>query len=206
MCLLNLPHAMKRFGPLRHLFEGSYRGEGYLRYIKANMKAGFKGNWKYNVLKKILNHKSMYHVKRDSMIEEQDEDEENSYKQYKYHSYSSRTETFEDFLNGKPISIVQFDDNGFGVVCYSSKLFLPITMDKYVDSANGHHYHNWILNEEESMQILKVEEIKKNCLLLPLLPGISCNNTALNTFTLINDNWEEIQPDGSWKLPMIPEM
>ena len=96
MCLLNLPHAMKRFGPLCHLFEGSYCGEGYLRLIKSNMKTGFKGKWKYNTLKKIMTQKSMYHVKRDNTIEEHDKDEENSYKQYKYHSYLSHTETIVD--------------------------------------------------------------------------------------------------------------
>ena len=79
-------------------------------------------------------------------------------------------------------------------------------MDSYVDTANGHHYQNWILKEEESTQLFDVEKPKKNCLLLPLLPGVTCKNAAINAFTLIIDNWGEIQPDGSWKLPMIPEI
>ena len=79
-------------------------------------------------------------------------------------------------------------------------------MEDYVDSVNGHHYHNWVSNEEESMQLLNVEEINKNCLLLPMLPGSSKKNNAINAFTLINDCWEEIQPDRSWKLPAIPKI
>jgi len=106
-------------------------------------------------------------------------------------------------MDRKPILIVQFLDNTFGIICNSSKSFIPISMGDYVDIANGHHYHNWVLNKEESMQLLNLEEIYKNCLLLPLLPGISMKNNAINAFTLINDSWEEIQPDRSWKLPAI---
>ena len=67
----------------------------------------------------------MYHVKRDNTIEEHEEDEENSYKQYKYHSYSSQTKTIVDFMDGKPISIVQFLIILFGLfVIFPSHSFL----------------------------------------------------------------------------------
>ena len=34
MSLLNLPEAMKMYGPLTNLWEGANQGEGYLRYAK----------------------------------------------------------------------------------------------------------------------------------------------------------------------------
>ena len=54
VCLLNLPDAMRQFGPLRNLWEGSYQGEGYLQIAKKHMKTGLRGNWTFNALKKIL--------------------------------------------------------------------------------------------------------------------------------------------------------
>lgn len=52
-CLLNLPEAMSLFGPLRELWEGSYRGEGFLRVIKERYR-GMQTNWHYNLLQNIL--------------------------------------------------------------------------------------------------------------------------------------------------------
>ena len=44
MCLCNIPNAMKKFGPLRLLWEGGNQGEGYLRIVKQHAKMGLRGN------------------------------------------------------------------------------------------------------------------------------------------------------------------
>ncbi|KAL7567091.1 hypothetical protein ACA910_002812 [Epithemia clementina (nom. ined.)] len=45
MSLLNLPDAVRRFGPLRNIWEGGTQGEGFLRYVKREMSMGLRNNW-----------------------------------------------------------------------------------------------------------------------------------------------------------------
>ena len=54
-CLMNLLDGKKRFGPLRHLWEGSTRGKGFLCFEKPLMTQGFKhqGNWHYDLLQNL---------------------------------------------------------------------------------------------------------------------------------------------------------
>ena len=59
-CLLNLPDMMERFGPLRELWEGGPKGEGFLRFVKPFFIHGFKftKNWPKHLLKNVLISKS----------------------------------------------------------------------------------------------------------------------------------------------------
>ena len=54
-CLMNLPEAMEHFGPLRQLWEGATRGEGFLRFVKPMMTQGFKhqSKWHFHLLQKL---------------------------------------------------------------------------------------------------------------------------------------------------------
>ncbi|KAL7578583.1 hypothetical protein ACA910_011639 [Epithemia clementina (nom. ined.)] len=45
MSLLNLPDAVRRFGPLRNIWEGGTQGEGFLQYVKREMSMGLRNNW-----------------------------------------------------------------------------------------------------------------------------------------------------------------
>ncbi|KAL7555438.1 hypothetical protein ACA910_008058 [Epithemia clementina (nom. ined.)] len=45
MSLLNLPDAVRRFGPLRNIWEGGTQGEGILWYVKREMSMGLWKNW-----------------------------------------------------------------------------------------------------------------------------------------------------------------
>jgi hypothetical protein len=42
--LLNIPEAMRMYGPLRNLWEGGYQGEGILRYVKPEASYGMRRN------------------------------------------------------------------------------------------------------------------------------------------------------------------
>ncbi|KAL7560906.1 hypothetical protein ACA910_008187 [Epithemia clementina (nom. ined.)] len=45
MSLLNLPDAVRQFGPLCNLWEGGTQGEGFLWYVKREMSMGLRNNW-----------------------------------------------------------------------------------------------------------------------------------------------------------------
>ena len=59
MSLLNLSEQIKEVGPLRNLWEGSTRGEGYLRKVKPSIKTGLKTNWQSALMQSLLRLKSM---------------------------------------------------------------------------------------------------------------------------------------------------
>lgn len=62
ICLMNLPDAMRKYGPLRDLWEGSFRGEGFLRQTKPQMMQGFKPNWHINLHRNILLEKTFSNI------------------------------------------------------------------------------------------------------------------------------------------------
>jgi len=54
LCLLNLPRLTERFGPLRNLWEGGFKGEGYIGRCKKWLRHGQKGNFETVAMTKIL--------------------------------------------------------------------------------------------------------------------------------------------------------
>jgi hypothetical protein len=54
MCLLNLPSTCKEIGPLRNAWEGSTKGEGFIRFVKPEITMGLRDNWEINTLKKVI--------------------------------------------------------------------------------------------------------------------------------------------------------
>jgi hypothetical protein len=54
MCLLNLPSTCKDIGPLRNVWEGSTKGEGFIRFVKPEITMGLRENWEVNTLKKVI--------------------------------------------------------------------------------------------------------------------------------------------------------
>ena len=62
-CLINLPDMMEQFGPLRNIWEGATRGEGFLRFVKPFMTQGFKhSNWHYHLLEKLFQAKGFDNI------------------------------------------------------------------------------------------------------------------------------------------------
>jgi hypothetical protein len=59
MCLMNIPGMMKMFGPLRLLWEGNYRDEGILRFIKPLITQGLRLLWQIHSLKNYFVGKSL---------------------------------------------------------------------------------------------------------------------------------------------------
>lgn len=59
MCLLNLPALTERFGPLRNLWEGSYKGEGYIGKCKSFLRNGQKTNFECHAMTNVLTEMSL---------------------------------------------------------------------------------------------------------------------------------------------------
>ncbi|KAL7563829.1 hypothetical protein ACA910_019560 [Epithemia clementina (nom. ined.)] len=53
MSLLNLPDAVRRFGPLCNIWYGGMQGEKFLWYVKREMSMGLRNNWQIQLLTHI---------------------------------------------------------------------------------------------------------------------------------------------------------
>ena len=205
VCLLNLPDAMREFGPLRNLWEGSYQGEGYLRIAKKHMKTGLRGNWTFNTLKKVLQEKSFFHILKK--YRDEDISNENTTEVFSgsFYSYKSRHKAFYDYHNGKPLSVIYFDNNSFGFIFNNGNVFLPIQIDQYIGLINGCHYHYWNFPEENIETDIMFGKNLNYCLLLPRYL-ITKEERHKEQYTLITNNWTEIQEDGSITLLSFPKI
>ena len=54
MCLLSLPGHTERFGPLRNLWEGSFKGEGFISLAKRYLHGGMRHNFHYHAMDSML--------------------------------------------------------------------------------------------------------------------------------------------------------
>jgi len=64
MCLLNIPGQMRLLGPIRNRWEGSQRGEGFLRHVKPIIQSNRK-NWNMNLLTNLLRQKTLSFMAND---------------------------------------------------------------------------------------------------------------------------------------------
>jgi hypothetical protein len=54
LCLLNIPRVVRKYGPMRNLWEGGPVGEGFLRFVKPVMTQGFRCSWETSIMKTLL--------------------------------------------------------------------------------------------------------------------------------------------------------
>ena len=59
ICLMNLPEMVRMFGPIRLLWEGGWKGEGFVRLIKPLITNGFHKNWQSVTLTHLLQNMAM---------------------------------------------------------------------------------------------------------------------------------------------------
>ncbi|KAL7556429.1 hypothetical protein ACA910_020341 [Epithemia clementina (nom. ined.)] len=134
MSLLNLPDAVRRFGPLRIIWEGGTQGEEFLWYVKGEMSMGFRNNWQKRLLTRIYKRKSLamllsvdIEVEEDTFAaadddDDDDDDNENEDDKQnhsgKYFVYNDFGKLLSDFSMGCAISGIITDGEIFAVCCF----------------------------------------------------------------------------------------
>ncbi|KAL7564653.1 hypothetical protein ACA910_009340 [Epithemia clementina (nom. ined.)] len=116
MSLLNLPDAVRQFGPLCNIWEGGTQGEGFLWYVKREMSMGLRNNWQKRLLTRIYKRKSLamllsvnIGMEEDTFAaaDEDDDNENEDDKQNhsgKYFVYNDFGKLLSDFSMGCAIS------------------------------------------------------------------------------------------------------
>ena len=110
-CLLNLPAHMKEFGPLKNLWEGGVRGEGFLPYVKhEHGTIGLRQGCPIQVMKRIHQKKGLRamgsSMENDDLSDDEnmdDKDIENVCNSF--WAYPDENVVFNDFRNNGRISL-----------------------------------------------------------------------------------------------------
>ena len=212
MSLLNLPDIMRKFGPLHHLWEGKYQGEGFIPFAKKHMSTGLRGKWTTNTLTKILRDKAMVNVSGAEVnvipSDEYDDAEYNPDGSMRFRDairhYRDHNRANSDFLNNHPLSGALLDDGTFALMLYGGTKCVPLIRLKHVMCFHGMHYHAWSLSEHiETYGISVGRKISKHCLFLPRFV-ITNDLSHKFQYTAIASDWSEIMPDASFELPPVP--
>jgi hypothetical protein len=59
LCLLNLPAIIRRYGPIHNMWEGSWVGEGFLRFAKPAVKHGLRKFWQRSTMTNLMRMKGL---------------------------------------------------------------------------------------------------------------------------------------------------
>ena len=122
LCLLNLPHAVDRFGPPRLNYEGSSIGEGFLPFLKPLLKMGMRPNWARAMLTTFYTKRAVDLVVRDSKRSlrkdpsSNDIDQEEPQPRKQFRCYKSVEEAETDFELGYPLSVALLLSGDFGCI------------------------------------------------------------------------------------------
>ena len=209
-CLMNLPTMMERFGPLRHLWEGATRGEGFLRFVKPMMTQGFKqAKWHVHLHKNLLVTKAY-----DSIVTEahgkinpktgQTPDTINfmglTNRRKFFQKYESQVAFIAAVSKQQPISVILVVDklNGvriFGVVEKECTKVIEIKIPNMEQllAKFGLHYYNFV--PAHNFEIIEWNDIAPHVqeigygLLLPLI-----DMSKPQYFALVADNWKVLGP------------
>ena len=208
ICMLNLPTAMETFGPLRCLWEGGPRGEGFARFSKPLIKEGvYQLNWHYNLLTRLLRAKTLDLMMPKPAVVMSKPSGENALQDRKgsFHRYDSEFSFYSRFegthIEGiKPISVVlaklsNNEVNLLGVVGgYNSVIQVSYDLRDPVLKF-GLYYFNFEPTSKKAGLWKNVCENVTDLGFGMLLPLLEQNKPG--RFALISSNWEALTPAAS---------
>lgn len=211
ICLLNLPDIMEKFGPLRCLWEGGPRGEGFVRFAKPLMNYGFRINWHYQLMTKMLRAGTF-----DTLLNSHPDpsvvgiNDKNALRDRKgsFHLYKSAFDVEQRFLAERPlvervpVSVVLVEESTgvkvFSVVRDYSHLLQLKLNDLEPMQHFGLNYYSFAVSSDDGADIAweRVAPNAKRLGFALLLPLLNVADTE-NRFALISSNWLDLSPSVS---------
>jgi hypothetical protein len=214
-CLINLVDAMETYGPLRNLWEGGPRGEGFLRIMKPAILQGLQTNFHYNLLKNMLTAKAFDNilVSKDDNYKLKDKNSLILAKQKRqFHKYSSIMEVFvkiteKNHLNKTPLSVVLLEDDcgvnsntNIFIVVQDYKSVVKIGIEERTAGKKkfGLQYYKYylagvdnnVLDWENEVIALSTNPRLGFAILLPLMEEEATEENCL--FAMISMNWKSL--------------
>jgi hypothetical protein len=212
-CLMNVPEAMREFGPLRNLWEGEYMGEGILRVLKPHMIQGMKRDWQSHLLRNMMRQKAFTTILKDDVNKHTCifEPDGLKYKGTQFHKYESQLQIIKNInlllarSKKVPVSVVFLDDCAGNcrifTVAGTYDQVIEVNRDDSVNSVQkcGHYYYKF---DADANTVLDWASDVTGCLnearigfgiLLPLLAADDLPTSR--RFALISSNWMALSPE-----------
>ena len=202
--LMNIPETMRRYGPLKELWEGGYQGEGFLQFVKPEASYGMRENWNVRLAERILENKALERLE-DVLLGREKSPEQLAYRRYRTEVYA-----VADLSAGKAVSGIALRDGSVGVVLSGGKLLLLEEVEGPGKEMNGCWYGKWIVRRTDgNVVIVNHDQSEKTAavILLPLLDDEGRQADAdAGLFYLVDDQWKERNRNGDFVSPIVTKM
>lgn len=220
LCLLNLPEIMRSHGPLRHLWEGKFQGEGLLLYVKNLHTQGIRKNWAANLLKSLLRERTFNNLLQRPVSKPKDSvflyAESLAAFKTNFYQYAS-IYNVENILNcisrdeKKPLSVVlvretskSSDAKVFAVVgnAHDEVLELSLSTDHFQETFGQHYYRFQIVRSDMTMDWSEVRGMFPLTSSLHLgfailLPILDNDPSFSGLFAVVSSNWSRLGPNNT---------
>ena len=207
--LVDLPGMIKKHGPLRHLWEGGPKGEGYFRVSKPFMKSGFNySTWHASLFSTLNETKSMGNILPGSKtaMEPPNSGDALSARRLNIHKHKSVLEFQDTWTNptgrtpATPVILVNSQDNTTKVYAVVGEydMLVEINKDGQVEPIEkfGLHYYQFSHSYSEIDDLIYWKDICSEVtdigygMLLPLMSKGTNNGHK----ALISSNWKSLGP------------
>ena len=227
LALLNLPHSMLHFGPLRLLWEGDSKGEGILRTIKPLIH-GLVQNWALNAMKAWYRWRALERIARqfeqtcndgvgveandgdggeETKAERTNSDPRERGARYRaFHTYTE-DKARGAFATSAALSVICMEDGSFGMAIKGGKVLKLLKVDGGAAAeACGAAYWGWTLapGPAEDIDLAQEGAISHTCLFLRHLDQVTGEPVEAPHFYVITSEWLEMLSSGEFGLPHFP--
>jgi hypothetical protein len=207
--LIDVPDMMRRYGPLRQLWEGGPKGEGYFRIAKPLMKSGFNtANWHKNLMVRLTQNKSLDNIIPSESCTVSAPHSNEALKDRKQHFQSSESQL--QFLNDLcedadvPLSVVLIKANDgnvriCGVIGKSCEMVIEVEKKPLPPVQKfGFSYYKFdaAINDGQPTDWSELAPATTEIgygVLLPLLTGRT-DHDGHSRHVLIASNWKSLSP------------
>lgn len=211
--LIDLPDMMMKYGPLRQIWEGNIRGEGFLRFAKPLMGQGFRSpQWHYNLMRKLLLTKAFDNILPQAMTQEEPVHSQDAlrFRKGQFHKFKSQHEVFVALRaikmeQKKPISVVlvKNKDSVVNVYAVVENFHSVIHIEMQTERQNGTKkfgfvYYKFDASNEDCIAWNEIAPTVVEIgygILLPLLDATKGRDSCLHS--LIASNWKTLSPSTS---------
>ena len=158
---------MKCYGPLRNLWEGGVRGEGFLRFVKPKHgNHGIQTGWPLRMLLALSQQKSLDMMSKFVETHCEDERVDILHRSTDSYKYASRTVLSDDLETGNPLSVLFMTDGTFAAhVAPGFLAVLSFSCEGKMSKSGFQEYMEWELNVEDTN--FDSDNIARSCILLP---------------------------------------
>ena len=193
MSLLNLSEQIKEVGPLRTLWEGGTRGEGYLRHVKPIIKTGLKKNWQTPLMENLLRSKSMATLTREFTSIDIVENSQ-------HRVYASAASLAYMWLKRKPLSIVVKDDAEFMAAYQGTNEVCWMRFSRLEHLAEINEMSFFYFSRVDGAQNFVMNDNAIGAMLLPRLgPTGPCDEPV---YTCVTNDWRVLVGNTGLFLPI----